>query len=256
MPSNRLSKISILSLIFILSFTFLSCLIEADTAEGPVYVSFQWITSPAKFYVDDPQVPVQITEKVYYKTTSGTYTVKYWYDNFLQPDIKVEQYTITANPSGAITNGKPKWYDVHLNMYGGSVYDWSFEYNSPGMASLKNEYFSDSDGAEGEVYISFQWATSPKKFYVDDPLVPDQIVEKVYYKTAPGTYTVKYWYDNFLHPDIKIEQYTIIANPGTVIDGKPKWCDVHLNMYGGSYYSWSFEYNNPGMALLKNEYFE
>ena len=262
MTSGKFSLISTLSLVFIMSFVFLACSDEPDGAEGEVYVSFEWGTLPARFYVDDPVIPGQIIEKVYYKTKPGTYTVKYWYDSIFVSNVIEEQYVITANPGekgGPLApgeDGKPKWYDVHLNMYGGSVYDWSFNYNNPGTALLKNEFFTDSDGAEGEVYVSFQWTTLPAKFYVDDPLIPGQIVERVYYKTQPGTYTVKYWYDNLFHPEVNVEQYVITANPGTVIDGKPKWCDVHLNMYGGSFYSWDFEYQNTGMALLKNENFE
>lgn len=125
-----LATISVVLLIFATS-----CMMGED---GDTYLAYSWTSLPLYLYDDNPSIPDVITNGEYYRTQEGVFYMEYtaWDGSDWSAT-----YTITANPGEMFSNGAPSYFEISLNSFGPSLYEWSYPRSTESQTERPKEGF-------------------------------------------------------------------------------------------------------------------
>ena len=99
---------------------------------------------------------------------------------------------------------------------------------------------SGCKGPAGDVFIAYDWLTTPLSISSTDPSIPARIFPGAYYQTLPGSYYVQYSYASYPVGFYRYLTYTL-----TAIQGKPGFQPGD----NAQYTVWLYESSSPTLLL-------
>ena len=112
---NILKKIILFTLIMIIN---IGCV--RDGQDGEIFIRFRAVLTPLSFFIDNPEIPVDVQYDVYYKISPGVYPFTYTDHNNIVHPLAVEfgLIDVISDPgqSGSLLNAGEDGKDLYIDL--------------------------------------------------------------------------------------------------------------------------------------------